>query len=85
MATNTAMNIGVRRNFSTLGDRNYEPLGGAQYTSNRDGLELGGVTYDTGETIEFDDSASGSSPYDRYSDDALMERYFNEGLITPTT
>jgi hypothetical protein len=80
--TNTEMNIGIRRNFTTLGDRNYEPLGGAQYESATEDLEYLGTKYDSGVTIPFD---AGGPPADRYSDDALMERYFNAGLITPLT
>lgn len=82
MATNTEMNVGVRRNFTTLGDRNYEPLGGAQYRSNIEDLEYMGTKYDTDALIPFD---AGGPPADRYSDDALMERYFNAGMIYPTT
>ena len=78
----TAANIGVRRNFSTLGYRNYEPAGGAQYKATMEGYELGGVQYSSGDTLPFD---GGDSPHTYYADDARMERDFNAGLIEPLT
>lgn len=81
MAINTAMNVDIRRNFTILGYRNYEPgVSGVVYKSNREGLEYAGTTYDTGVTITKDGSGATS-----FKNDALMERYFNEGLIYPTS
>lgn len=77
MATNTATNVGVRVECGSLGMRNYEPAGsGQQYESARENLEYGGTQYDVGDEIPFDGSSC-------YTDDALMERYFNAGWLTP--
>jgi hypothetical protein len=75
---NTAINVGIRHDFATLGARNYEPKGGAAYLSNRDNLEYKGSLYDVGDAIPFDGTLC-------YTDDALMEMYFNSGWLTPTT
>lgn len=77
---NSTHNIGIRRNFSSLGDRNFENVDGtAQYASNRENLEFLGSLYDTGVTLPFD--VGGVS----YSATALaiLERYWNNILITP--
>lgn len=78
---NTDSNVGIRRMIYSLADpeyRNYEPEGGQLYLAVRDNLEYQGVTYNSGDTIPFDEDA-------RYSDDYLMEEYFNQGWIDPAT
>lgn len=82
MATNTQINVGVRRMIYSLAVpafRNYEPKGGQTYNSMRLNLEYMGVLYQVGQTIPYD--SSGTS----YSNDALMERYFNAGWIDPSS
>jgi hypothetical protein len=56
--------------------RNFEPKGQQLYKALRDNLEYKGVTYRVGQTIPYD--ASG-----KYSDDQLVERYFNAGEVDP--
>ena len=82
---NTAECVGVVKSFSGLdaagpGYRCYEPNGGALYKSNRDLLDYRGTNYAWGVSIPFDVTAS--SPH-RYSDDRLMERYFEAGMVKP--
>jgi hypothetical protein len=79
MALNTAVNIGIRRNFASFGDRNFENSGTVQYVSGRENLEFLGTLYDTGVTLPFD--VGGVS----YSAAALrdLELYWNAGLISP--
>ena len=84
MATNTSMNIGIRR-YNEYGYFNYEPKGGADYTSARENLDWGGTLYDIGDAISYDAKlTSQSAQNDCYSDDALMEVYFNNGWVVPT-
>jgi len=83
MATNTALDVGIRRNFATLGDRNFEPAGALagtdQYSCLHDGLVFLGTAYHTGDTLPFD--VGGVS----YSAAAVgeLELYWNQGYIAP--
>ena len=77
--THTQANIGVRRMIYSLAapeHRNYEPKGGQLYKAVQDRLQYGGTVYRSGDTIPFD---AGS----QYSDDALMEVYFNAAMVDP--
>lgn len=79
--TNTQANIGVRRmiySLATPEHRNYEIKGGQLYKAVRPNLEYKGTVYNPGTTIPYD-GPGGTS----YSDDALMESYFNSGWIDP--
>lgn len=78
MATNTAMNVGIRRN-TPFGMRNFEDDGTTQYASNHDGLDYLGTLFDAGDTITFD--VGGTS----YSADGveLLRRYWNQNWIEP--
>ena len=83
MATNTTNNIGVRRliySLPTPEHRNYEPKGGQIYKAVRSHLEYQGTIYNFDDTIPYD--ALGGTVY---SDDALMEMYFNQGWIDPVS
>jgi hypothetical protein len=83
MATNTAINVGVRRMIRSLPTpqyRNYEPKGGQLYNAVQDNLEYAGVTYQKGQTIPYD---GGGGTY--YCNDALMEVYFNAEMIDPAS
>lgn len=79
MATNTARNIGIRRNFATIGDRNFENSGTVQYKSLRENLNFLGTLYDIGQNLTFD--VGGTS----YSAAALedLELFWNHGMIEP--
>ena len=83
MATNTKSNIGVRRMIYSLSPpqyRNYEPKGGQLYNAVQHDLEYAGVTYQKGQTIPFDGGGG-----THYSNDSLMEVYFNAGVIDPAS
>jgi hypothetical protein len=83
MATNTKSNIGIRRmiySLPTPEHRNYEPKGGQLYKALRGRLEYKGTVYNAGDTIPYD--ATGGTVY---SDDALMEIYFNQAWIDPVS
>jgi hypothetical protein len=75
---NTAIGVGIRRDISGLGMRNFEPDGGVQYASNHDGLVYAGTTYNTGQTISYDGTLKYLSPQ-------TMEVWFNMGWIYPLT
>lgn len=79
MATNTELNIGIRRNFGTLEDRNFETSGDVLYKSSRENLEFLGTLYDSGETLPFNVASTS------YSAAALqdLELYWNQGWIEP--
>ncbi len=79
MATNTASNIGIRINFPTFGDRNFENSGSVQYVANREPLEFLGTSYHAGDTLTFD--VAGTS----YSKAALqaLEQAWDQGWIKP--
>jgi len=82
MATNTASNIGVRRMIRSLATpqyRNYEPKGGQLYNAVQT-VWYAGVTYVKGQQIPFD---GGGGTY--YKNDALLEVYFNAGMIDPAS
>jgi hypothetical protein len=84
----TSIGIGIRRNFATLGDRNFEPdqTVPVQYISNKDSLEFMSVgavisKYNVGVNLPFD--VGGVS----YSAQAvhILRLYWNQGWITPAT
>lgn len=79
----TAINVGIRRNFATLGDRNFEPdqTTPVQYICGKEGLEFLGTTYHVGNNLPFDVASTS------YSATAvqLLQLYWNQGWITPAT
>lgn len=80
MATNTSNNVGIRRLIYSLpvpAYRNFEPAGGALYVAVR-AVDYAGTRYAPGTTIPFD--AAGGT---RYTNDDLMERFFNSGDVDP--
>jgi hypothetical protein len=83
MASNTDINIGIRRMIYSLATpeyRNYEPQGGQLYAAVRVNLEYQGTTYNPGDTIPYDNEDESA-----YTDDALMEMYFNQGWVDPVS
>lgn len=81
MATNTQSNIGIRRTFAGMGDRNFENSGLVPYKCYRGRLDFMGVVYFFGDTLPFD--VDGTS----YSAAALaaLELYWNQGWIAPVS
>ena len=79
MATETLINVGIRRNF-TVGARNFEDSGTVLYHATREGLNWNGVTYHKGDSIAFD--APGGTSYTTATIEKL--RFFwNHGWIHP--
>lgn len=80
---NTKIGIGIRRNFATLGDRNFEPdqTTPVQYVCNHEGLEFLGVRYHVGDNLPFDVTSTSYSP----TAVQLLELYWNAGFINPAT
>lgn len=83
MATNTAIGIGIRRNFVTLGDRNFEndQTSPVQYICGKEGMDFMGTSYHVGDNLPFD--VGGTS----YSNEALrqLELAWNAGACYPAT
>ena len=79
----TLLGVGIRRNFATLGDRNFEPdqTTPVQYISNQEHLEFLGTIYEPGSNLPFD--VGGVS----YSARAvgLLQLYWNQGWVKPAT
>lgn len=90
MATNTELNVGIRRNFATLGDRNFEPDQTGTpvlYKCGKDGLDFIAVSngakvkYSVGDSLPFDVSGTSYSA----TAVALLELYWNAGFCYPAT
>ncbi len=79
MATNTLVNVGIRRNFATFGWRNFETSGTVQYVAEREGLDFNGTSYQFGDTLPFDVAATSYSA----SAMAQLQLYWNNGWISP--
>lgn len=82
MPTNTQMNVGIRRMIYSLPSpeyRNFEQVG-QLYQAISPNLEYNYVVYANGQTIPFD---GGGSPKTFYTNTALLEIYFNAGMIDP--
>ena len=79
MATQTQINGGIRRNFGTLGDRNFENDGTTQYKLTKVAVHFLGTLYHKGDTLPYD--VAGTS----YSKKALheMRQLWNDGWIEP--
>lgn len=79
MATNTSTNVGIRRNFVTVGDANFENSGTVQYYCAREPLMFLGTAYHVDDALTFD--VGGTS----YSKAALqqLELFWNNGWIRP--
>jgi hypothetical protein len=77
--TNTQMNLGIRRNFGTLGDRNFENDGTTQYKATKAAVHFLGTLYHKGDTLSYD--VAGTS----YSKQAIreMELLWNNEWIEP--
>lgn len=80
MATETLVNVGLRKHFTTLGDRNFEDAGTVQYKAGRQPLEFLGTSYDVGDLLPFDSGSSYST-----GTIALLLRYWEQEWITPAT
>jgi hypothetical protein len=81
MASNTSINVGVRRFIYSLGQyRNFEPSGTQYKVVVGRGYEYLGTVYAPGSTIPYD--AGGGTVY---SGLAQLERDFNSGLLDPAT
>lgn len=76
---NTTFNIGIRRNFVTLGYRNWETAPSQPYLSNRVGLWFQGSSYAIGASLPFD---VGGTSYSLKAQQELL-LYWNQGWITP--
>jgi hypothetical protein len=76
MASNTSMNVGVRRFIygSVNGYRNFEPGGTTQYVSNKSQLTINGIAYQPGDALPL-----GCLP------DEKLEVLFNAGDINPAS
>ena len=76
---NTALGIGTRKNFASLGDRNFEPAGDVQYASRHEGLEFLGTVYHAGDSLPFDVGGT------HYSAAALKDLalYWDQEWLTP--
>ncbi len=79
MATNTQINVGLRKNFS-VGDRNFEDSGTVQYKALREKLEFLGTLYSTGDNLPMD--GPGGTSYTA-STIALLKRYWEAEWIQP--
>lgn len=84
MATNTAINEGIRINFLTFGDRNFETSGTVQYASNFSDKDGGlswvdGANYTVGQNLPFD---VGGVSYSKTAV-ALLRRYWDQNWIKP--
>jgi len=84
MASNTALDVGIRRNFATLGDRNFEPAGALagtnQYSCNYAGLYFMGTKYNAGDTLPFD--ANGNTTYSAAAV-GLLQLFWDAGWVNP--
>ena len=83
----TFINEGLRQNFKTLGDRNFENTvaNPVLYSVNYGpGLNVRGTLYTNGTSIPFD---AGASPHTAYATAtlALLRRYWDQGWLTPLT
>lgn len=79
--TNTQANIGTRKTFVGLGERNFEDSGTVQYKCNREPLIfLNGGVFHVGDTLPFD----GNSAYTARTIE-LLRRFWEEGWIKPAT
>lgn len=78
MATETLINVGIRRNFVGLGDRNFEDSGTVQYKASRAGT-YNGVAYDIGDAIPFDVDGTHYS----VAIIELLRFFWNQGWIAP--
>ena len=80
MAACTLWDFGIRQNFVTLGDRNFETSGTVQYKSGVENLYFNGSNYNIGQLLPFD--VGGVS----YSPDAvsLLNFYWNQNFLLPT-
>ena len=81
---NTAIGLGTRKNFATLGDRNFEPdqTNPVQYACNHENLEFLGTIYQPTTTLPFD--AVGNTQYGPFALRCL-QLYWDQGWITPLT
>jgi hypothetical protein len=77
--TRTQANIGIRRYFPTLGNRNFENDGTTQYKVSKVSLHFLGALYHKGDTLPY--NVAGTS----YSKQAVQEmcQLWNDGWIQP--
>ena len=79
MATETSINVGLRKNFATFGDRNFEDSSTVQYVSNRSLLNFLGTNYDVGSTLPFN---VGGTHYSAAAIE-ILRHFWNQGWIKP--
>ena len=83
MATETQINVGIRRNRGTFGTRNFEDSGTVPYQSNLTNLYwVDGSTYAIGQTLPYDVTTS-SPHYYSVAAIALLRRYWDADWIYP--
>ena len=80
MATETLIGNGIRQNFLTLGDRNFEDSGTVQYACRKEGMQFNAVNYHVGDHLPFD--ASGNTVYSRSAIEQLRFAW-NQGWCVP--
>jgi hypothetical protein len=77
--SNTLTNIGLRKQFAGLGDRNFEHDGTVQYKALREPFNFRGTIYHTGDLIPFD----GAGVYTSQGVSELL-RAWDQEWIQPT-
>lgn len=87
MATETALGVGIRRDFVSFGPQNFEdqttviahrtPV---QYAANYPNLYFNGTNYNIGDALPFD--SNGNSTYSVGAVE-LLRLYWNSGWIVP--
>ena len=80
MATCTLWDFGIRQNFVTFGDRNFETSGTVQYDSAVENLYFNGSHYNIGQALPFDVGGVSYSPQAV----SVLNLYWNNLLIKPT-
>jgi hypothetical protein len=76
----TLWDFGIRQNYTTYGDRNFETAGTVQYKAGVNNLDFNGTEYNIGQALPFD--VGGVS----YSSNAmaLLQFYWNQNFLLPT-
>ena len=80
MATDTFTNIGIRRDFPTVGKKNFERAGTTQYYCSREPLLFMGTVYHVGDALPFDD---GTNTYYTKAALAQLQLYWDNQWIRP--
>ena len=80
MAACTLWDFGIRQNFTTFGDRNFETSGTVQYDSAVESLYFNGANYNIGQALPFDVGGISYSPQAV----SLLNFYWNQNFLLPT-